>query len=49
MAQGIRFATKERHAGKPNRKGGDEAASKDEGHDRYDKTNQIKRQNGTEQ
>ena len=28
------------------KKGGDEAAAKDEGHDRYDKENQAKGQNG---
>ena len=40
---------RKRHAGEPNRKGGDEAAAKDENHNRYDKENQIKRQNGREQ
>ena len=49
MIQGILFAANERHAGEPNRKGGDEAAAKDEGHERYDKENQIKRQNGRKQ
>ena len=33
----VRFATKARHAGEQDGKGGDEAAAKDEGHGRYDK------------
>ena len=45
----IRSAAKERHAGEPNGKGGDKAAAKDEDHDRYDKENQIRRQNVREQ
>ena len=50
-ASGIRFAAKARHAGEADGKGGDEAAAKDEGHDRYDKkkSKEIKRQNGREQ
>ena len=32
-----------RNAGKPDGRGGDEAAAKGEGHDRYDKENQVKR------
>ena len=42
MFQGMRSAAKARHAGDPDGKGGDEAAAKDEGHDRCDKKNQIK-------
>ena len=39
----MRSAAKTRHAGEPDGKGGDEAAAKDEGHDRCDKKNQIKK------
>ena len=49
MFQGVQSATKARHAGKVEIKGRDEAATKDEGHDRHGKKNQIKRKNGREQ
>ena len=39
----------QKNAGKPDGKGGDEAAAKDESHDRYDKEKQIKGQNGRKQ
>ena len=42
---GIRFAAKARHAGEPDGKGHG-AAAKDEGRDRYDKNNSIRRQSG---
>ena len=38
-----------KHAGKSDRKGGDETAAEDEDHDRDDKENPIKRQRGREQ
>ena len=46
--QGMRFAAKERHAGKLIWKEWDEAPAKDEDHGRYDYKDQGKRQNGRE-
>ena len=40
------LTTKQTHAGKLYGKGGDEAAAKDEDHDRYAKENEGKGQNG---
>ena len=49
VVQGIRFGAKARHAGESDGRGGDEAAAKDEGHDRYDKERQVKGQIGRKQ
>ena len=49
MAQGIRSAAKARYAGEPDEKERDEAAAKDEDHDKLDKGNQVKRWHGRKQ
>ena len=43
MVQGMRSAAKARYAGEPDGRGGDEAAAKDEGHNRYDEETRSQR------